>query len=154
MPKQRRLVGELAFALMMLALSVLIGYLAFQISGFSSINSAGAFPMGVSLIMLVSAVWFVIEAITKEGAEEKRLAAVKQFCRDHFPPQVLGFLALAVAYLASMGWVSFYVSTAVFLIASILYLRRGGVLLAVGVTALAILLVYLLFTLVFSVYLP
>ncbi len=154
MPKQRRLVGELAFAVLMLALSLVIGYLAYQISGFSSINSAGAFPLGVSLIMLLSALWFVIEAIARQPAEATGLAALRQFCREHFPPQVLGFRGLAVAYLAGMNWLSFYPSTALFLIASMVYLRKGGVLIAAAVTVLTILLVYLLFTLVFSVYLP
>ncbi|MFC3607236.1 tripartite tricarboxylate transporter TctB family protein [Stutzerimonas tarimensis] len=154
MPPKPRLVGELAFAVVMLLLSFAVGYLAYQISGFSSINSAGAFPLGVSLIMLVSSLWCVVEALARRAPEERGFAAIRKFCKDHFPPQVLGFVAMAVGYLVSMTWVSFYISTFVFLVASILYLRRGGIALSLAVSALAILMVYLLFTLVFSVYLP
>ncbi|MNY09747.1 Tripartite tricarboxylate transporter TctB family protein [compost metagenome] len=64
------------------------------------------------------------------------------------------FTVLAVAYLASIQWASFYVSTFVFLLLSILYLRSGRPLAALLTSALLVGLIYLLFTLAFSVYLP
>lgn len=149
-----RLVGELVFGAVLLMLSLVIGYLAYGISGFSSINSAGAFPLGISLIMVASALWCLVEALAKKPAAVHGLAALRQFCGEHFPVRVLVFLAMAVAYLVAMDWVSFYVSTFIFTSACILYLRRGGVLLALGVSALALAIIYLMFTLVFSVYLP
>lgn len=149
-----RLVGELAFSALLLVLSLCIAYLAYSISGFSSLNSAGAFPLGISFIMVTSAIWCLVEAFLKQPAAEHGLEAVRQFCRDHFPVRVVVFLGLAIAYLVAMDWVSFYVSTFIFTSACIFYLRRGGLLLSVGVSALALLVIYLMFTLVFSVYLP
>lgn len=51
-------------------------------------------------------------------------------------------------------WASFYVSTFVFLMLSIVYLRRGKVLSALLASGISVLAIYLLFTLAFSVYLP
>ena len=53
-----------------------------------------------------------------------------------------------------MQWVSFYVSTFFFLVLSIVYLRNGRVLNAVLIAAVLLVLIYLLFSLAFSVYLP
>lgn len=151
---ETRLVGELAFGLLLLALSLVIAYLAYGISGFSSLNSAGAFPLGISFVMVASALWCLGESLLSKPATVKGMTALKQFCREHLPVRVVVFLGMAVAYLMLMDWVSFYVATFVFTTACIVYLRRGGVLLALGVSTLALAVIYLLFTLVFSVYLP
>ena len=52
----KMLVGERTFCVLLLVFSLAIFYLAYQISGFSSINSPGAFPIGVALVMIFSAV--------------------------------------------------------------------------------------------------
>ncbi|WP_408102551.1 tripartite tricarboxylate transporter TctB family protein [Stutzerimonas sp. VN223-3] len=149
-----RLVGELVFGVGLLVLSLVIGCLAYGISGFSSINSAGAFPLGISFIMVASALWCLVEALAKKPAAVHGLAALRQFCREHFPIRIVVFVALTIAYLIAMDWVSFYVSTFVFTSACIFYLRRGGLLLSIGVSAAMLAIIYLMFTLVFSVYLP
>lgn len=149
-----RLVGEVPYAWMLVVSSLVIGYLAYQISGFTSLNSAGAFPLGVSLIMLLSALWCLGEALAKRRAPVKGMQAVRQFCEEHFPQRVVVFLALAIGFLLSMSWVSFYISAFIFIAVCIFYLRRGGVLMALGCSGMAMLVIYLLFTLVFSVYLP
>lgn len=59
-----------------------------------------------------------------------------------------------MAYLANIQWASFYVSTFVFLLLSVLYLRGGRPLIALLTSALSVGLIYLLFSLAFSVYLP
>lgn len=151
---QTRLVGELVFGAVLVLLSLGIAYLAYSISGFSSLNSAGAFPIGISFIMVVSALWCLFEALMKKPAAVHGMAALRQFCREHFPVRLVVFLAMAVVYLAVMDWISFYASTFIFISACIFYLRRGGLLLALGVSALALAVIYLMFTLVFSVYLP
>lgn len=149
-----RLVGELSFGAMLLALSLCIGYLAFQISGFSSLNSAGAFPLGISFILVASAAWCLLEALLKKSSTVRGLDAARQFCREHLPVRILVFLALTIAYLVAMDWTSFYVSTFIYTSACILYLRRGGVMLSIGVSAAVLAVIYLMFTLVFRVYLP
>ena len=64
------------------------------------------------------------------------------------------FGLLAVIYLAAIQWASFYVSTFLFLVLAIVYLRGGRVLNAVCVAVALLIVIYLLFSLAFSVYLP
>ncbi|CAM3240210.1 Tripartite tricarboxylate transporter TctB family [Ectopseudomonas mendocina] len=152
----KMLVGERTFCALLLVFSLAIFYLAYQISGFSSANSPGAFPIGVALVMILSAVKIVFELIGKTRPDcSGWLDAFQQFRRQHFPKAVLIFGLLAVAYLAAIQWASFYVSTFFFLVLSIVYLRGGTrVLNAVMIAGVLLVMIYLLFSLAFSVYLP
>jgi hypothetical protein len=152
---EKMLVGERSFCVLLLVFSLATLYLAYQIAGFSSISSPGAFPLGVGLVMLLSALKICFELIGKRKPDcSGWLDAGKQFCRQHFPRRTLIFAALAVAYLAAIQWASFYASTFCFLVLSIVYLRGGRVAGALLVASVLLLLIYLLFTLAFSVYLP
>ncbi|MDP9941938.1 tripartite tricarboxylate transporter TctB family protein [Ectopseudomonas alcaliphila] len=149
------LVGERTFCVLLLLASLVVFYLAYQISGFSSVNSPGAFPIGVALVMILSAVKIAVELIGKAKPDcNGWLDAFRQFRNTHFPKRTLVFGLLAVAYLAAIQWVSFYVSTFLFLVLSIVYLRGGRVLNAILIAAVLLVLIYLLFSLAFSVYLP
>lgn len=151
----KMLVGERTFCALLLVFSLVIFYLAYQISGFSSANSPGAFPIGVALVMILSAVKIAFELVGKARPGcSGWLDAFQQFRRQHFPKAVLIFGLLAVTYLAAIQWVSFYVSTFLFLVLSIVYLRNGRVLNAILIAAVLLVLIYLLFSLAFSVYLP
>lgn len=151
----KMLVGERTFCVLLLLASLVIFYLAYQISGFSSVNSPGAFPIGVALVMILSAVKIAFELIGKTGPDcSGWLDAFRQFRDTHFPRRTLVFGLLAVAYLAAIQWASFYVSTFAFLVLSIVYLRGGRVLNAILIAAVLLALIYLLFSLAFSVYLP
>jgi len=152
---EKMLVGERTFCAMLLALTLAILYLAYDISGFSSVNSPGAFPLGVGLIMLLSVIKIGCELIGKAKPDSHGwLDSARQFAHEHFPRRTLIFLGLAVIYLAAIQWASFYVSTFVFLVLSIVYLRNGRVAGAVLAAAVLLAVIYLLFTLAFSVYLP
>ncbi|RMH85171.1 tripartite tricarboxylate transporter TctB family protein [Pseudomonas sp. AOB-7] len=152
---EKMLVGERSFCVLLLVFSLAILYLAYQIAGFSSANSPGAFPLGVGLVMLLAALKIGAETLAKAKPDcSGWLDAFGQFRRAHFPRRTLIFAVLAVAYLAAIQWISFYLSTFLFLVLSIVYLRRGRVVAAVLIAALLLLLIYLLFTLAFSVYLP
>ena len=152
----KMLVGERTFCALLLVFSLAIFYLAYQISGFSSANSPGAFPIGVALVMILSAVKIAFELLGMARPDcSGWLDAFQQFRRQHFPKAVLIFGLLAVAYLAAIQWASFYVSTFFFLVLSIVYLRGGTrVLNAVMIAGVLLVMIYLLFSLAFSVYLP
>ena len=82
----KMLVGERTFCALLLVFSLAIFYLAYQISGFSSANSPGAFPIGVALVMILSAVKIVFELIGKTRPDcSGWLDAFQQFRRQHFP---------------------------------------------------------------------
>jgi hypothetical protein len=152
---EQMLVGERTFSVLLVILSLAVLYLAYQIAGFSSVNSSGAFPLAVGLIMLLSALSILFQLRQKTRSDSHGwLDSFKQFARQHFPKRTLIFGALAVAYLASIQWLSFYLSTFLFLVLSMIYLRNGRIFGALLTSALLLLLIYLMFTLAFSVYLP
>ena len=147
-------VGERTFCVLLLIFSVAVLYQAYLISGFSSISSPGAFPLGVSVVMLIAALRVLHELRGKPRQEQGWAASARRFRHEHLPRHIVVFTLLAAAYLAAIQWLSFYVSTFAFLMITIVYLRRGKVLSALLASGLSILAIYLLFTLAFSVYLP
>lgn len=152
---EKMLVGERTFCALLLAFTLVIIYLAYEISGLSSVNSPGAFPLGVGLVMLASIIKIGFELLNKAKPDSNGWGdSLRLFFAEHFPKRTLIFLGLAVAYLAAIQWASFYVSTFVFLVLSIVYLRNGRVAGAMLVAAILLAVIYLLFTLAFSVYLP
>lgn len=154
-PLDKRLVGELTFVCLLLALAAGIAVEAWRIAGFGGISSPGAFPLGISAVLLLSGTVILIDALRKPASDASGwLDAARRFCVQHFPRSILVFTALAVAYLASIEWASFYPATFTFLLLSVLYLRRGRPLAALLASGLATGLIWLLFSLAFSVYLP
>lgn len=153
-PQKHVPVGERTFCVLLLIFSVAVLYQAYMISGFSSISSAGAFPLGISAVLLVSALRILYELRGKARFQDGWAASFKQFNHAHFPRHIVVFTVLAVIYLIAIQWASFYISTFAFLMFSIVYLRRGKVLSALLASTLSVVSIYLLFTLAFSVYLP
>lgn len=148
------LVGERTFCALLLVVALGIGTLAYQIAGFSSINSPGAFPLGASAVMILAALSILLDLLRRPPATSRGWwDAAQQFQRAHFPPRTLIFAALTILYLATIHF-SFYASTFAFLVLSMLYLRRGRLISALAISALLLVLIYLLFSLAFSVYLP
>lgn len=147
-------VGERTFCVLLVIFSIAVLYQAYMIAGFSSVSSPGAFPLGISTIMLIAALRVLYELRGKATHGDGWGAAFTRFRRAHFPRHILVFTLLSVAYLVVIQWVSFYASTFAFLMLSIVYLRRGKVLSALLASTLSVLSIYLLFTLAFSVYLP
>ncbi|SHN11802.1 tripartite tricarboxylate transporter TctB family protein [Phytopseudomonas punonensis] len=147
-------VGERTFCVLLVIFSLAVLYQAYLISGFSSISSPGAFPLGVGAVLLISAMRVLWELRGKTTHGEGWTASAKRFSHEHFPRHIVVFTLLSVAYLAVIQWASFYVSTFAFLMFSIVYLRRGKLLSALLASSVSLVAIYLLFTLAFSVYLP
>lgn len=152
---EKRLVGEVAFVCLLLALAAGIAVEAWGIAGFSGISSPGAFPLGISAILLLAGGRILFDTLRRpDSGAGNWLAAARQFCTQHFPRSILAFIALAVTYLLSIQWISFYPATFAFLLLSVLYLRRGRPLAALLASSVSTGLIWLLFSLAFSVYLP
>ena len=147
-------VGERTFCILLVIFSLFVLYQAYLIAGFSSVSSPGAFPLGVGAILLISALRVLWELRGKPAARQGWAASAKAFSQAHFPQHIVVFTLLSVAYLAAIQWASFYISTFVFLMLSIVYLRRGKVLSALLASGISLVAIYLLFTMAFSVYLP
>jgi len=147
--------GERVFNGLLLLFSAGVFYEAFQISGFESLNSPGAFPIMISLIMLltmISILWgqrHHPKPDTHGAFDEAR-----QFLHEHFPLTIVVFSAMAIGYLALLQPLGFIIATALFLFVSQVYLRRGRFLASAIITVAATAIIYALFKLLFQVYLP
>ncbi|MFG6137835.1 tripartite tricarboxylate transporter TctB family protein [Halomonas sp. B23F22_10] len=147
--------GERAFDWLLLIFSLAVFHQAYRITGFSSINSAGAFPIALSLIMIASSIAVIVSHRRRPKPDSHGpLDELVRFLRQHFPPVVLAFCALTVAYLAVIRPLGFFPSTFGFLALSFVFLRRDRIVGSLLISAFAIAVIYGLFTLVFRVYLP
>ncbi|WP_353981050.1 tripartite tricarboxylate transporter TctB family protein [Salinicola endophyticus] len=147
--------GERAFNLLLLLFSVGVFYEAYRISGFELPNSAGAFPLLLGAIMIVTMLSILLGQRHHPRPEAGgALGELRQFLTTHFPLPVVLFSLLAVGYLLALPGLGFIAATALFLLIAQLCLRRGHWLSAVLVTVLITTVIYALFTLLFQVYLP
>ncbi|WP_136068537.1 tripartite tricarboxylate transporter TctB family protein [Modicisalibacter radicis] len=147
--------GERAFNGLLLLFSLGILYEAYQIAGLASINSPGAFPIMLGLIMtgsMLAILWgqrHHPKPDTRGALDEAR-----QFTRQHFPLPIVVFSAMAIGYLVLLQLVGFLIATVLFLFVSQVYLRRGRWLASALITLGATAIIYALFKLLFQVYLP
>ncbi len=147
--------GERAFNLLLLLFSAGVFYEAYRISGFDLPNSAGAFPLLLGAIMIVTMLSILLgQRHHPRPAAGGALGELRQFLATHFPLPVVLFSLLAVGYLLALPALGFIAATALFLLIAQLCLRRGHWLSAVLVTVLITAVIYALFTLLFQVYLP
>lgn len=148
--------GEKLFDWLLLLFSIGVLYEAYQIDGGLRLNSAGSFPIGLALIMLVSSLAILFSHRRKQRDPQIVSAAqeVKVFLNEHFKPHIVVFSIVSMVYLAAIMWTSFYVSTFIFLAATFIYYRQGKIVSSLVIASLAIAVIYVLFTIVFRVYLP
>ncbi|WP_280547724.1 MULTISPECIES: tripartite tricarboxylate transporter TctB family protein [unclassified Halomonas] len=148
--------GEKVFDWLLLLFSIGVLFEAYRIDGIPGLNSPGTFPVGLALVMLASSVVILVSHRHKRRDPRIRNAfhEAQVFLNEHFQPHIVVFTFLAVAYLAAIVWASFYVSTYLFLAVTFIYFRQGKVVSSLIISAVAIAVIYALFTLVFRVYLP
>jgi putative tricarboxylic transport membrane protein len=142
--------GELAFAAVMLALAAFVLYQAHGISGFSSPSSPGVFPMLAAGAMVASGLVIVLRT-RRIGW---RGAAATRFGSEITPRRHIVFAGMIVAYMIALEPLGFLLSSFAFLLASIHYLYRKGIMVELALSAGSLAAVYLVFRYVFTVVLP
>lgn len=140
--------GELGFALILTAASLYLLYSAYGISGFTALSGPGAIPMATTLVMLVTAGIVAVRTWRLPRVETETLA------RDILPPTVLAFIVFLIVFGLLLRPLGFVPTAALFLIVAVRMLaRRGwGYTLAVSLGALVV--IWLVFRVVFTVLLP
>ncbi|MFS4437686.1 tripartite tricarboxylate transporter TctB family protein [Paracoccaceae bacterium GXU_MW_L88] len=137
--------GEGLFGLIVLAISVLLLWQSWAISGFESMSSAGAVPMAAAAVMVIAALIVVIGDAGKRVNHDTQPLVTR--------PIVL-FTLLVIAYAVALVPLGFILSSFLFLVIGTKMLYRGGwgftVLLAAGSLAV----IYILFRVIFQVILP
>lgn len=147
--------GERAFNWLLLIFSLGIFYEAYRISGFSSISSPGAFPIGLSLILIATMITIIAGQFRKQKPlSDGPLDEARQFLQEHLPCNSIIFIALTITYLLLLKPLGFIISTLLFLFVSMVYFRRGQLVMSALISAGSMLVIYSLFKLLFQVYLP
>lgn len=142
--------GEIVFNVVLFGFSLFIFWQAYQISGFSALSSAGAFPMAMSAIMVVSSAAVLVRSL--------RLASpgggFTGFRKEVLPPVVLVFSLFILGYSIALKSLGFLLASFLFLLVSIWFLERGRLGRTILLAVVSIVGVYVVFRLVFQVVLP
>lgn len=146
--KRRRSAGEIAFNAVLFTASLALLWSAWRIAGFDSLSSPGALPMAVAATMVVSSGLILLD-VWRHAHPDGTL-----FIRDILPPAVIVIVLFITGYALLLVPLGFIPTSLVFMVVSILYLRRGGIVFAVGVSVLALVLIYIVFRVIFTVLMP
>lgn len=144
--------GELVFGLALLVFSLFACWQAWRISGFSSLSSAGVFPMVATFTMVVSGLFIVGE--TARARPEVGRGSLQRFAAEITPWRLVVFTLLIIGYMLALEPVGFLLSSFGFLFLGMSFLYRKGVLVNLAVSAGSLALIYFIFRHVFSVVLP
>ena len=140
--------GEGVFTLALVAVSLFLLWSAYGISGFEALSAPGTVPMATTLVMVVTAAmvaWRTLRLPRTVG---------ETFGRDVLPPMLIVMAVLLLAYALLLRPLGFLPTSALFLIVAIKLLwRRGwGITLLVSMGALVG--IYIVFRIVFTVLMP
>lgn len=140
--------GERIFCFLLVLGSAYLFWQAYNIAGFSSLSSPGAFPLAASAVMVLASCITFINTLKAPAAEGVR------FAYHCFPPIVATIMALILIYSVVLESLGFILASFAFLFISIQFLYRRSILTTLMITLLALIVVYIIFRLVFQVVLP
>ena len=109
------------------------------------------YPKFIVIVLFGLTTLYLIQMIV--NAKRYGVAEKNESFKDFQPKQFFVCLLLTVLYLLAVHYIGFYVSTLVFLVASLLFLKVKPIPTAIATVAI-LLLVYLAFTLFLKVKLP
>lgn len=146
--KRTRSAGELALNAGLFIVSLALLWSAYGISGFESLSSPGALPMAVAFVMVVSSGLILLQNVLHTERDDTR------FFRDILPPVVIVMMLFITGYAVLLVPLGFLPTSLLFLVVSILYLRRGGFVFALSVSVGSLIVIYIIFRLIFTVLMP
>lgn len=153
--RPRRQPGETLFGYLLLLLSLFVLGEAWRIAGFSSVSSAGVFPMAAGAAMVASSFAVILQNRRMAPPEIPAGAGrLGEFARRITPRDIVVVAAMILGYMAALEPFGFLPASFAFLFLSILYLHRGGLVFTLLVSAGALAAVYVVFRMVFTVVLP
>lgn len=143
----RRLPGERLFSVLMVAASLFLFHAATAISGFSGLAEPGSFPIFVTAVMVVTSVIIAARTFRLPPSLAHGWKAV-------FPGFVVFITVLMGFYALALAPVGFLPTSLVFLTLAVWGMMRCPPWQALAVSALVLVLVYVVFRLVFAVMMP
>jgi putative tricarboxylic transport membrane protein len=156
MKEIRRLrVGENFFSWLMLSFSLFVLFLAYRISGFSSISSPGTFPMGAASVMVLSMVLVLLEnRKMKKPDVAGPVEELRRAAKDVLSKVFLVYTAVIIVYMILIEPLHFLPCSFVFLFVSIFYLKGSTFFKSLIISAVSLGGIYFIFQYVFRVVLP
>ncbi|MDW6005232.1 tripartite tricarboxylate transporter TctB family protein [Vibrio mangrovi] len=148
--QESKVPGETVFGLLMVGVSIFLLWQAYKISGFSTLSSAGVFPMSAAFIMLV----FSCVTVVNNYGKNKTKFTFSAFKKQVIPNLVSFMIALVITYSVLLESIGFLITSLVFLIVSISVLYKNGMVRTLFISLLSIFVIYAIFRLAFSVVLP
>ena len=114
-------------------------------------DAAQTYPLFIIVVLLVLTTMYVIKMII--DAKRKGILSGLEDFKDFLPGQFFPVLVMVILYLIAMYFLGFYISTVVFMIAALLFLRvpKWQIILS---CAVVLLIVYGAFTMFLGVKLP
>lgn len=150
--KHRRLPGEAGFSLLMLAVSLALAVSAYHIplprQGGGALSGPGAFPLGVAGVMVISSLAIVVRTLGLQRSETTRS------WRQILPWPVIFIILMMVIYGLALDMVGFLPVSFLFMAIAIKVLHRASLARAALISAGALLIIYVVFRLIFSVLMP
>lgn len=147
-PAPQRRLGEAVFAALLAALSLVLLWNAYGISGLSELSAPGSVPMATTLVMVVTTLIVLAKTLRLPRRTDETLA------RDILPRPVLAVVALLIGYAVLLRPLGFLPTSALFLILAVRLLSGRGWAFVVAVSLGSLLLIWLVFRIVFTVLMP
>ena len=141
--------GERAFALALVLLSGFVFYEAYKISGFKGLTTGGVMPMLASGGMVLSSLSILARSVSRPASQQSQ-----SLLSYLFPLQVVLFAALVAGYAVAIPYAGFMAASGGFMLNALRALWRRGPLWSLGISAVSMGAIYLLFRIVFQVVLP
>ena len=156
MKKERKLrAGENVFGWLMMALSLFVLVQAFLISGFSSISSAGTFPMLASAVMVIAVVSMLLDNRKLKKPDTGGFKnELQQASKQVFPKVFLVYTIIVIGYIILIKPLHFLPSSFVFLLLSMIYLKGSSALKSLLISTVTLGCIYIMFQYFFRVVLP
>lgn len=147
--------GENLFAWLMMALSLFVLIQAYLISGFSSISSAGTFPMVAAAIMVVAMALILLNNRKLEKPDADGLKdELRQAAKQVLPKVFLVYTGIIIGYMILIQPLHFLPSSFAFLLVSMIYLKGSTVIKSLIISILTLACIYIVFQFFFRVVLP
>ena len=156
MKENRKLrAGENIFAWLMMAFSLFVLIQAYLISGFSSISSAGMFPMIAAAIMVLTMALVLLNnaRLAKPDAADLK-DELQQAAKEVLPTVFLVYTGIIIGYMLLIQPLHFLPSSFAFLLVSMIFLKGSTVLKSLIISTLMLACIYIVFQYFFRVVLP
>ncbi len=139
----------------MMALSLFVLVQAFLISGFSSISSAGTFPMVASAVMVVAVVSILLNNRKLKKPDNDCFKNELRLAAKQILPQVyLVYMIIVIGYIILIQPLHFLPSSFIFLLLSMIYLKGSSPHKSLIISTIILCCIYIMFQFFFRIVLP